>query len=712
VTLEVLQALEDVDTVFLDTETFSLNPWRDGKVLAGLAVKPYKRDPYYLSVRHPNSTWDVHDLDVIISACRGKTIVMHNAKYDLAVLYQEGWDLSNERVLDTAVLTRLISEDEYNYGLKELGFKYVDNKAKQEEHELKKFLAQMKRDYTKALKEAGVAATEDQVTAEIVDDNGDIVMEPSYGAIPAEVIAPYAQKDVVLTEGLYDIFYPRVESRGLLSLLDLEVKLTRVLFEMERDGARLDRVHVRNQIIELSQHARELERQSEEMVGFAFNMNAAAGVGKAFKSLGYVSHKKTPKGKESWAADALAEIDHPLGDIIRDYRTVTKLVSSYYENFIELCDDDGNLHANFSQSGAKTGRMSVRQPSLQNIPKFGGGAKTSTAKRAKALAALGRKEIDFDDEMREAKEIAEVSESVKRVRASFVPRPGFIYVFCDWSQIELRIFAEYAKELKMLKAFEYGIDIHAVNAAAAFGTLPPEDSKEYEELRSMAKQISFGITYGMGVGLLAATLDCSWDEAQAFMDSYWRMFPKARRFMKAAEQTVIERGWIKNKWQRRRYLSDKFTYKAVNFLVQGSAADLMKETLVEIWEGFKDAGLESRMLMTIHDEVIAEVRIGEEERAIAIITESMRTSKNLETVLRVDPMWSPTSWADKRSLKCDDCDGVGLVFTDMSRALVKELLLDGYIDQVDAAAKETCGRCVGKGYTLEGIQSWLQTQRA
>ena len=639
---EVIASVQAADTVFLDTETFSLNPWRDGKILAGLAVKPLQEEPFYLAVRHPGSEFTIDDIGSVLEACRGKTIVMHNAKYDLAVLYQDGFDISSERIVDTAVLARLINEDEFNYGLKELGAKYVDSKAKDEEKELKKYIAQMKRDYAKSLKEAGVAATDSDVEVFAVDDDGEVLMEPSYGAVPADIMSPYAQKDVWLTEQLYNMFIPRIESRGLSELFELEISLTRVLFSMEKHGARLDRVHVRDQIMDLTRQAEELQGKAYEMVGAEFNLNAPASVGKAFKALGIVSPISTPKGRESWAAEALSIIDHPLGDLIRDYRTATKLVSSYYQNFLELCDDEGNLHANFNQSGAKTGRLSVRQPSLQNIPKFGGGAKSSTAKRAKALSAAGRKEIAFDDEMRQEK--AEVAESVQKVRSSFVPRPGFIYIFSDWSQIEIRVFAEYAKEIQLLRAFEYGIDIHAVNAQAAFGKLPPYGSKEYEAVRSMAKQISFGIAYGMGIKLLAIELDCSEIEARAFMDAYWRRFPSARRFMRTVEQTIIERGWVKNKWGRRRYLGERDSYKAVNFLVQGTAADLMKETLVEIHDGLEREGLESRMLMTIHDEVIVEVRIGEQERALEIITESMKTSTKLSSILRIDPMWSPDSW--------------------------------------------------------------------
>ena len=263
-----LAAIKAADIVTLDTETFSLNPWKYGKILAGLAVLPYDGEAFYLSVRHPGRDSTLDDVSRVIDACRGKTVIMHNAKFDLAVLYQEGFDLSTERVLDTAVLARLVFEDEFSYGLKDLAARYVDPSAKDEERALKQYLYKQRRDFKHVLHEIEKAGYEGtsrdafeslmgEVERELMDDMDalGISFAPSYGTIPTEVIAPYARRDVELTQALYDGFIPRIMERNLDELLELEVKLTRVLFDMERHGARLDAVHIHEQIKDLKKQA-------------------------------------------------------------------------------------------------------------------------------------------------------------------------------------------------------------------------------------------------------------------------------------------------------------------------------------------------------------------------------------------------------------------------------------------------------------------------
>ena len=760
----VIKALEGVDIVIVDTETSSLYPWRDGQILAGIGVKPYGGATYYMPLRHADSkNASFKQFRELCEALRGKTIVFHNPKFDLAVIYNDGVNLVNEDVLDTVVMMRLVYEEQISYELKRLGKIFVDPNAGGQEKELKKFM-----------RSAGIE---------------------TYDKIPATRILPYVSEDLVLTEGLYDVAMPLIMERtskagNLIDLLGLEKKVTRVLFYMEKHGFLLDREYIagdegehvkitdlietfkdeiysivgtslRERVEELESGADvEAEIKSKATIDYelavkglaffesaepqkkdgkkakTFNHNSAPEVKKIFHGLGIHSSVMTKGGKskgpqESWAKIALAEIDHPLADLVVKCRAMQN-IEHYYSTFEKLMGDDDVIHCSLHQAGTKTGRLSCREPNLQNIPRFEGFTGSKIGAIA-SMAKLRRKQAKEKEEAKEKKERykaigrsqyildaetqAEITSELEgelfgKVRGSFIPRPGCFLIFPDWSQIELRIFADYAQEEELLRTFDLGLDVHKMTALAAFGQLPTDtESQMYKWLRNMGKQIAFGLLYGMGITLLAAEIGKSKDEAQLFMDNYFGRFKNAKKFIDEVVRWCVARaksetrpGYVYNRWGRRRYLSPSQAYKAVNFLIQGSAADLMKEALVNVFYAIAD--FKTRLLLTVHDELIFEIPYAEAETVVPVIMKTMSHSERIKCKLKVDLEWSPTRWSEKRDANCKTCNGKGQTI-DQSEDALLEALYRNDRKLLDAAKATLCVDCDGKGYDLSEIREYI-----
>jgi len=807
---EVLEAVGDAQVVFIDTETSSLRPHRDGKIMAGIGFKGLNREPVYLPVRHADSkNAKVQEAVTALLGLLGRRLVFHNPKFDVAVLYYDGINLIEEDILDTVVIMRLVIEDLYSYELKELGSQFVREDAKEGEKELKLLMRKMG--------------------------------WKTYDQIPAPLILQYVLMDLVLTEGLYNTAMPLLLQRAkedegrkvahtLLDLLELEQKVTRTLFRMELAGFQLDRDFVVTEAADVAlikttlaedcfmnagmgvaqyllgrlaeEEATEepdldavrLEvfgelgstKKGDELIleetgwlpRLEFNINSPHHIRRIFHAMGRTSSMLTEKGAESWGKVALEKLDDPLANLVVQWRAVD-MVSRYYDNFLELMGkEDDVVHGSFHQAGTKSGRLSCREPNLQNIPRFEGftgskiGAQQTMAKVQKAKAKrdaeerakddrydeLNRDRIGFDEETAEVLKTGESGALFGRVRGAFLPRPGHFLLLCDWSQIELRIFADYAGEAELLHTFDLGLDIHRLTALAAFGSMPEdEESLLFKWVRNMGKQIAFGLLYGMGIPLLAAEIGKSEDEAQGFMDAYFARFTRARKYIDLVLKSVLDRGghdifwregcnprckqcsvdgscvkgcrrcaagwfchkgceacrrnatgWVRNKYGRRRYLTKSMRYKAVNFLVQGTAADLLKEAMVRTEQALIDASLRTKMISTVHDELIFEVPYDEAEAVVPVVVAAMNVSDRVGCKLRVDVSWTPTRWSEKHALKCPGCGGSGLVCNKPKDELLFALYKNDkrYLEQATVVECDVCG---GVGYDLEPIRAFRET---
>ena len=689
---EVVEAISGATVCVFDTETSSLRPHADGRVLAGLGVKPLGGEGLYISFRHRDSkNARLSELKTICDALRGKTLIGHNVKFDLAVILQEGIDLSNERCVDTLVTTRLTYEDLPNYELERLGSSILKIEGAPE----------ARRGLKSYMRKLGLK---------------------TYDQIPAEVIyEPYVENDLELAEQLYRHTLPLIEERGLNDLFELEVKLTRALFRMETRGVQLDMEFVRGKLEEIAALLEKFERRAHKQAGCDFNLASNDEIRDAFHALDVRSPVMTSGGKqgapkESWAKDVLEKIKHPLAETIGRWRKADS-ARKFYEQLVENSDANGMLHPSFHQAGAKTGRFSCSKPNAQNIPRAKGKSgmgRTAIAdikqreEKRRRYAEAGRTQIAFDEELEE--ELADPLEAqlLGSVRGAFVARPDHLWLVADYQGIEMRVLADYANERAMIRAFELGLDVHKLNMLAVFGKLPNEDDPTYKWMRDAAKQLGFGLIYGMGVSLLAIETGVSKGEAEDFMEAFFARYPSVRSTIKRAQDTCRNLGYLKNRWGRRRYLSVEKLYKALNFAVQGTSADMFKYVIDELDEMIVSRLLAAFMLLNIHDEIIVEIPVDQALTTIPLILDKMVDVPMIQRVpIRVDASVTLGRWSEKTSISCLMCGGSGIV-SDQAEDELLRALYEGNQKLLDAARARQCVICDGKGYDLSLVKKAIR----
>lgn len=409
--------------------------------------------------------------------------------------------------------------------------------------------------------------------------------------------------------------------RDELALLDdIEMPLVVVLARMEAAGIGIDRDYLEELGENLRGQLAELEGRIHEAAGQSFNINSTGQLREIlFDQLGLPVLKKTPKGAPSTDASVLEKLAdaHPMVSDLLEYRELEKLRSTYVDGYLPLVTGDGRIHTRFNQLAATTGRLSSDRPNLQNIPVR--------------------------------------SERGKTIRRAFVPRQGWRFVVADYSQIELRIMAHLSEDPGLLGAFRgTETDIHTETAARVFGL---ESANVTGEMRRRAKAINFGLLYGMESFGLADRLQISRDEASEHIDAYFEQFPLVRDFLQSVVTEARNRGYTQTIFGRRRYLpelsSDNFRIRqmgermALNAPVQGSAADIIKKAMVELDSALQEAGLETALLLQIHDELILEAPEHELAEAEALTRSLMEGVADLQVPLRVD-LSTGTNLADAK----------------------------------------------------------------
>jgi DNA polymerase-1 len=398
--------------------------------------------------------------------------------------------------------------------------------------------------------------------------------------------------------------------RGELALLDdVELPLVVVLARMESVGIGVDRQYLETLGTELRDQLAALEASIHEAAGETFNINSTGQLREVlFDRLALPVLKKTPKGAPSTDASVLEKLAdaHPVVTQLLEYRELEKLRSTYVDGYLPLIEDDGRIHTRFNQLAATTGRLSSDKPNLQNIPVR--------------------------------------SERGKTIRKAFVPRRGWQFVIADYSQIELRVMAHLSGDPGLLEAFRgTETDVHTETAARVF-KLEPEDVTG--EMRRRAKAINFGLLYGMEAFGLADRLRISRDEAREHIDAYFEQFPMVQDFLRRVVTEARNRGYTETMFGRRRYLpelsSDNFRIRqmgermALNAPVQGSAADIIKKAMVDLDAGLREAGLETTLLLQIHDELILEAPGEDMDTAESLTRRLMEDVVELKVPLRVD----------------------------------------------------------------------------
>ena len=420
---------------------------------------------------------------------------------------------------------------------------------------------------------------------------------------------------------LYPLLGAKLEEEKLTHLMDtIELPLVEVLAGMEQNGVYVNRAHLAEKTEEVAGRLQTIEAAIYEMAGHDFNLNSPKQLGVVlFEELGLPVRKKTKTGY-STNAEVLESLrlEHPIVDQILAYRLWSKLKSTYLDGIAGLIrTDTGRVHTNFNQTVTATGRLSSSDPNLQNIPVR--------------------------------------TEEGRMIRALFEPGEGYdCLLSADYSQIELRLLAHMSGDENFIDAFKRGQDIHARTAAEVFG-IPLEEVTP--ELRRHAKAVNFGIVYGISDFGLARNLHISRKEAGDYISRYFTRYPGVRAFMDKVVAEAHETGYVTTMFGRRRELpaikSRNFNQRmlaermAMNTPIQGTAADVIKLAMIAAYRKLREAGLKSRILLQVHDELVLEVKESELETVQAILHEAMEHVVSLSVPLSIDVHWG-RNWAEAK----------------------------------------------------------------
>ncbi len=448
-------------------------------------------------------------------------------------------------------------------------------------------------------------------TIQFADVAGKGAKQLTFNAVPVDRATEYAAEDADITLRLHEVLWPKLSAVPRLRSVfeDIEMPLVRVLSRMERTGALVDGALLRTQSGELARRIADLAGEAFSLAGEAFNLDSTKQLQAIlYDKLGLPVLKKTPGGQPSTAEPVLAELalDYPLPRVIMDYRSLTKLKSTYTDKLpLQINPRTGRIHTSYHQAVAATGRLSSVDPNLQNIP---------------VRTAEGR-----------------------RIRQAFIAPVGRTLVAADYSQIELRIMAHLSADAGLQHAFSQELDVHRATAAEVFGL--PLDSVTADQRRS-AKAINFGLMYGMSAFGLGRQLGVSRAVAQEYIERYFARYPGVRAFMDAVRARAAEQGFVETVFGRRLYLPEinasnamrrqAAERTAINAPMQGTAADIIKRAMIAVDRWLADSGIGASMIMQVHDELVFEVDDADVDALVDGVVKHMGAAADLNVPLVVD----------------------------------------------------------------------------
>ncbi|MFN3742587.1 MAG: DNA polymerase I [Anaerolineales bacterium] len=447
----------------------------------------------------------------------------------------------------------------------------------------------------------------------------------SMAEIAPQMVAEYAVADAETTLRLMPILRKELEERKARRLLEeVEMPLVTVLAEMEMHGVLVDTAFLKEYGKALRARMGEIEEAVYRLIGKRFNLNSTQQLSEAlFDHLGLVPPdrgRRTQSGHYSTSAEVLEQMrgQHEVIEYILEHRELAKLKSTYVDGLLEAVDLHGRVHTSYSQTAVVTGRLSSSNPNLQNIP------------------------------IR--------TESGRQIRRAFIAAPGYVLLSADYSQIELRIMAHLSGDDNMIAAFRAGQDIHRATAAAIYGV--PMDAVT-PEMRRHAKAVNFGLIYGMTPYGLTRTTDLTLAEAEAFVEAYFRQFPRVREYINGIRHLARRQGYVETLLGRRRYfpmlvgqpMNAKLREEreAINAPIQGTAADIMKLAMIRISQRLREAGLHGQMLLQVHDEVVIECPENELRETARLVRQEMENAYPLRVPLVSEARWGK-NWGEMEAL--------------------------------------------------------------
>ncbi|MEN5032968.1 DNA polymerase I [Pseudomonas sp. Ps21-P2] len=457
-----------------------------------------------------------------------------------------------------------------------------------------------------------VAKYLDHTPVNFQDIAGKGAKQLSFDQIALEQAGTYAAEEADLTLRLHEVLQDRLARTPSLApvLNDIEMPLMPVLARIERQGALVDANLLGNQSVELGNKMTELEREAFAIAGEEFNLGSPKQLGVIlYEKLGMPIISKTATGQPSTAEAVLAELaeqEYPLPKVLMQYRSMSKLKSTYTDRLPEQINPrTGRIHTSYHQAVAVTGRLSSSDPNLQNIP---------------IRTAEGR-----------------------RIRQAFVAPQGYKLLAADYSQIELRIMAHLAKDEGLLHAFRNDLDVHRATAGEVFGVELPDVTND---MRRSAKAINFGLIYGMSAFGLAKQIGVDRKQSQAYVDRYFARYPGVLDYMERTRAQAAEQGYVETIFGRRLYLPDINAKNqalrkgaermAINAPMQGTAADIIKRAMVAVNGWLEDSGLDARVILQVHDELVLEVHEDLVEQISKDIRVHMSGAAELDVPLLVE----------------------------------------------------------------------------
>ena len=632
--IDELRSVLEVDpTLVIDVETNGLEPYKNNQI-CGIGVgQPniHGLAQYYPFRHHQGENLSPEKLVQLIELLNSKveSYIGYNIKFDLHFLEREGLDVVSKKLIDVIVLVRLMEHSDIkDLGLTPTGKRRYGEGAVQYDIDTKKLLRSNK-------------------------------WNKDFSMAPPTVLGEYCKKDVILTARLYVDYLKQVVKTNQRKVFEMQCALTKVLYKMERRGITIDTEYANNIKDRILFRLEEVQQEIYKLAGKEFNVSSPMQIGEIFSGLGIESPVKTPKGQDSWSEAALVNINHRLAGLIRQYRTLEKLTSTYIEPYI----DTSTMHTSFCNWGTATGRLSSRGPNLQNIPRnhfkllerdLSDYEKQEI--KAKIAATVGAKGLSMNEDLSDDvlktwsfvgdESYTDADDNQIAIRRLFVPRKGYSLVGFDYSQMEVRVFMSYFRNKTIDEILNKDdVDFHSEAAKLAFNV--EESSDKFKEYRQAAKAITFGTIYGIGNKKLSQQLSTTPREAGQYKKQYFAGMEGSKDFFDEVVKTVTVRGWIKNRYGRKYRINPDLAYKGVNYLLQGTSADMLSERMLEV-DQYLDAK-KSNILLQVHDEIICEIHDSELEDVPYAIRDILQTN-SLDIPLQVDMEVCKGSWAVKKDL--------------------------------------------------------------
>ncbi|QHG67687.1 DNA polymerase I [Pseudomonas putida] len=550
-----LEKLRQAPLFAFDTETTSLDAQQAQLVGLSFAVEPH--EAAYVPLAHDYEGAPTQlDREAVLLALKplledpAKAKVGQNAKYDINILANNSPAIEMRGVAyDTMLESYVLNSTATRHDMDSLALKYLDH-----------------------------------TTIAFEDIAGKGAKQLTFNQINLDKAGPYAAEDADITLRLHHALQARLAQTPSVQpvLMDIEMPLVPVLAKIERQGALVDAALLQVQSGELGVKMAELEQRAYALAGEEFNLGSPKQLGAIlYDKLGMPVLSKTAKGQPSTAEavlDELAEQGYPLPEVLMQYRSLSKLKSTYTDKLPgQINPRTGRIHTSYQQAVAATGRLSSSDPNLQNIP---------------IRTAEGR-----------------------RIRQAFVASPGYKLLAADYSQIELRIMAHLAKDEGLLHAFRNDLDVHRATAAEVFSVALEDVTTDQ---RRSAKAINFGLIYGMSAFGLAKQIGVDRKQSQDYIDRYFARYPGVLAYMERTRAQAAEQGFVETLFGRRLYLPDINAKNpalrkgaertAINAPMQGTAADIIKRAMVNVDNWLSESGLDARVILQVHDELVLEVR--------------------------------------------------------------------------------------------------------